>query len=288
MPFCHGFGFHFREVKDLNKVKSFKALWGMEGSLESQFERIAAAGYDGVESPIPDDLEKVLGIPAEEKQFRGLLERYNLEYIAMVFTTGEDHAESFREQVERAASYNPLLINSHSSRDSMPFGEQAAYFEKAQTVEQRLGIPVGHETHRGRAMFTPWTTSALLREFPGLKLTSDFSHWVCVCESLLEDQQENLKLAFERTLHIHSRVGYAQGPQVPHPGALEYVDELNAHEAWWQQIIQDRAKSGTPLTFTPEFGPPAYMPRLPFTNQPVADLWEVCLWMKQRFEQLLK
>jgi sugar phosphate isomerase/epimerase len=270
----------------LIKVKSIKSLWGMEGSLESQFERIAAAGYDGIESPHPNALGITGGNPADEKQFRSLLDRYQLDYVAMVFTSGADHAESFREQVERAAGLAPIMINSHSARDAMSFDEQIAFFEKALDVERKLGIPVGHETHRGRAMFTPWTTGALLREFPELKLTADFSHWVCVCESLLEDQKEHLELAFQRTIHVHSRVGYAQGPQVPHPGAPEYVLELSTHEGWWKQIIHAHANAGTQLTVTPEFGPPDYMPRLPFTNQPVADLWQVCLWMKERFEQL--
>jgi sugar phosphate isomerase/epimerase len=268
-------------------VKSIKSLWGMKGTLESQFERVAAAGYKGIESPHPGQLAITGGIPAEEKQFRSLLERYKLDYVAMVFTDGVDHAESFREQAQRASTLNPILINSHSGRDAMAFDEQRAFFEKALAVEHKLGIPVGHETHRGRAMFTPWTTGALLREFPQLKLTADFSHWVCVCESLLEDQKEHLELAFQRTIHIHSRVGFAQGPQVPHPGAPEYAIELSTHEGWWRQIAQVHANAGKPLTFTPEFGPSDYMPRLPFTNQPVTDLWQVCLWMKERFEQML-
>lgn len=263
-----------------------KALWGMEGSLESMFERIAIAGYDGIESPLPNVMKDILGFPAEEKQFRRLLEQYKLDYIAMVFT-GDNHADSFSDQIERAVTFSPIKINSHSGKDGMSFNEQLAFFEKAQAVEQKLDIPIGHETHRGRAMFTPWTTAALLREFPELKLTSDFSHWVCVCESLLEDQTENMELAFQRTIHIHSRVGFAQGPQVPHPAAPEYAVELSAHENWWKRIIQIHEKAGMQLTVTPEFGPPAYMPRLPFTNQPVADLWQVCLWMKHRFEQML-
>jgi hypothetical protein len=270
------------------KVKSIKSLWGMEGTLESQFEQIAIAGYEGIESPLPNVMEQILGISADEKQFRSLLEQYKLDYIAMVFTGGDNHAESFSEQVESAATFSPIKINSHSARDGMPFDEQAAFFEKALAVEQRLGIQVGHETHRGRAMFTPWTTAALLRKFPELKLTSDFSHWVCVCESLLDDQKENLELAIQRTIHIHSRVGYAQGPQVPHPGAPEYALELSTHEGWWKRIVHIHENAGKQLTVTPEFGPAAYMPRLPFTKQPVADLWQVCLWMKERFEQMLK
>ncbi len=37
------------------------------------------------------------------------------------------------------------------------------------------------------------------------------------------------------------------------------------------------------MTFSPEFGPPNYMARLPFTQEPVADLWETCLWMGDHF-----
>jgi sugar phosphate isomerase/epimerase len=261
-------------------VKSIKSLWGMEGSLENQFERIASAGYKGIESPLPDQIERFFGFPAEERQFRNLLDQYQFDYIAMVFTEG-NHAESFGEQVKRAEHLGPIMINSHSARDNMTFDEQAAFFEKALTVEQSLSVPVGHETHRGRSMFTPWTTANLLRKFPELKLTADFSHWVCVCESLLPDQDEQLELAIQRTIHIHTRVGFPQGPQVPHPAAPEYSLELKTHLDWWRRIRTACSEAGRSLTFTPEFGPSAYMHTLPFTNQPVADLWEVCLWMKQ-------
>ena len=30
---------------------------------------------------------------------------------------------------------------------------------------------------------------------------------------------------------------------------------------------------------TPEFGPDGYLHTLPFTNAPVADLWEINTWM---------
>jgi hypothetical protein len=34
------------------------------------------------------------------------------------------------------------------------------------------------------------------------------------------------------------------------------------------------------FTITPEFGTDGYLHRLPFTRQPVADLWEVNRWIK--------
>lgn len=261
--------------------KMIKALWGMEGTLEEQLQRISEAGYAGIEAPMP--------AAEEEGRFRELLSRYGLDYIAMVFTGGEDHAASFEQQVERAMGFNPLLINSHSAQDCMPFKEQVAFFARALEVERQAGIAVGHETHRGRAMFTPWGTASLLDELPGLKLTADFSHWCCVCESLLGNQEDNLRRAFERVIHIHARVGYAQGPQVPHPGAPEYALELETHAEWWQKIVDLRKAEGSELiTITPEFGPPGYLHTLPYTNQPVADLWEVCLWMSGYLDEKIR
>ncbi|WP_409346348.1 sugar phosphate isomerase/epimerase family protein [Paenibacillus sp. MBLB4367] len=253
-------------------VKLFKSLWGMEElSYRESFALIAEAGYAGVESGVP--------APEHVGEFKELLDEYKLEYIALISTSG-NHGETFALGLERAAAIKPLLVISHSARDCMPYEEQLQFFRQALEAERSAGVPVGHETHRRRAMFTPWSTAQLLRDLPELKITADFSHWCCVCESLLEDQTDALQLAFERTLHVHARVGYAEGPQVPHPAAPEYARELEAHMAWWRQIVRLRERSGFAYTtVTPEFGPPGYMHTLPFTNQPVADLWDTCLWM---------
>lgn len=259
------------------ELRLIKSLWGMEScSYNENLQKIAAAGYAGVEGPVP--------LAQHREEFASLLREYNLDYIALISTSG-NHEDSFAAGVDAAAVLQPKLIISHSARDCMDGERQLQFFEHAVEIEKRYGIPVGHETHRHRAMFTPWTTARLLTAIPNLKITADFSHWCCVCESLLEDQSEHLQLAFERTIHIHARVGYAHGPQVPHPGAPEYSMELAAHESWWEQILKSRAKQGfSYTTVTPEFGPPGYMHTLPYTNQPVTDLWDVCLWMAERLK----
>lgn len=257
------------------ELKVFKAQWGMTEPLEQQFAKIVEAGYQGIEGAPP--------APEQEKLFRQLLDSTKLDYIAGIHSSG-DHVATFRERAERAAQFGPLLITSHSGRDYMEWDEQQRFFESALAVEQRLGIPFAHETHRGRAMFTPWTTAKLLRQYPELKLNADFSHWVVVTESLLEEQLDNVELAISRTIHVHGRVGFRHGPQVPDPAAPEYAAELQAHEAWWDAICRRRAEQGaSSFTFTPEYGPPGYMHTLPYTKQPLADLWSVCLWMGQRF-----
>ncbi|MGG1554022.1 sugar phosphate isomerase/epimerase family protein [Paenibacillus ferrarius] len=260
------------------KIELFKALWGMSGTYHEMFGKAAEAGYRGIEAPMPS--------ADRECEFRQGLEHYSLQYIAQIFTDGEDHASSLKEQVKRAAAFNPVHIVSHSARDKMSELEQDRFFEQALRIEADNGIVLAHETHRHRSMFAPWTTARLLRKFPELRITADFSHWTNVCESLLHDMEEEMTLAVRHAHHIHGRIGFSQGPQVPHPGAPEWSKELERFESWWKQIIDYRAAQGESVTtVTPEFGPVPYMPTLAFSNQPVVSLWDVNEWMAARIRE---
>jgi sugar phosphate isomerase/epimerase len=265
------------------KLILVKSFWGMEGALRDKVRRIAEAGYDACEGQ-PANLGTV-------GEFVPLMREFKLAYVPMILTEAADnsvagHLADFRAKLEKALAYEPLQITAHSGRDSWTFAEQEAFFGEALALERRCGIHINHETHRSRVMFTPWTTATLLRHFPDLHLTADFSHWVNVCERLPEDQADNLALAIARARHVHGRVGYEQGPQVNDPRAPEWAGHLAAHETWWDAIVRTRQQAGAKtFTFNPEFGPPTYMPTLPHTQQPLVNLWEVCLWMAQRFKQ---
>jgi hypothetical protein len=61
---------------------------------------------------------------------------------------------------------------------------------------------------------------------------------------------------------------------------------VDAHETWWDAVRDAREKAGAKrLTFDPEFGPWRYMPCLPYTRQPVAGLWDLCLWGADRLRE---
>ena len=42
----------------------------------------------------------------------------------------------------------------------------------------------------------------MLERFAELKLVCDFSHWVCICERLIDDQLDIIKLCAERCHHL--------------------------------------------------------------------------------------
>ncbi|SRR5581483_2695495 len=265
------------------KLKIYKSLWGMETPgvsvpLEAQFARIQAAGYDGIESAAQD--------VREPKTFRTLLKDSGLSYIALVYTESADHADELRRRISDALPYDPVKIVAHAGRDTMSFGKTIRFFEQALRIEEEMGIPIAHETHRRRPLYSPMNTLVLLRELPDLHINADFSHWCTVTESMLEDHTEALSTAARRAIHIHGRVGFENGPQVPDPRIPEWEDRVQKHESWWDLIIASHLlRKEKELTFVPEFGPPTYMHTLPATGAPTADLWEVCLWSADRFRR---
>lgn len=264
-------------------IKLARSLWGVTDSWEAAFPRFHNVGYSAIECSLPE--------ASQRSRFRALLAQHGFGYIAAIYTQGntpQEHAASFAAQVDDALTMQPMLINCHSGRDAFTMDESAAFFEAALSIERAAGIDVAHETHRGRILYNPWITIQLIEQLPGLKLCADYSHWVCVAERLLMGCEAILAACAPRVIHIHGRVGYEEGPQVPDPRAPEYAQHVAAHEIWWKQIATAQAAAGRSfLTLTPEFGPPAYLHTLPHTNVPVANLSDICDWMARREASVL-
>lgn len=260
------------------KLHIFRHLWGVDPPWDQDFVEFAQKGYHGVEVP----LSLVKDIPA----FVNGLSAHGFQCIPMIFTSGqsvEEHIASFRTQVHDALVLKPTLINSQSGVDAFTLEQSRQFFRDALRIEAEAGVPIAHETHRGRILFNPWITAQLLDDFADLKLCCDFSHWVCVSERLIDDQIDVIRGCAKRAIHVHARVGYPEGPQVPDPRAPEYAAFVEAHERWWDIIWETQANDGQAVsTLTAEFGPPPYLHTLPHTNVPVADLREICDWQADR------
>ena len=62
---------------------------------------------------------------------------------------------------------------------------------------------------------------------------------------------------------------------------LEWTERF---EGWWDRVIQNCDDQGRKfITINPEFGPPEYQPFDPSSGKPLADIWEICLWITNRF-----
>ena len=255
-----------------------KSKWEMwDDPLESFLERSAASEFQATEIYL-GSLHETPG------EIARLHASYELQLIGQILTQGQncqEHVRSLEAQFEFAAQCQVVMINSHAGRDVFSFEENLQIFELITQLSQSSGIPFLVETHRGRPTYSAIETRKYLAALPELHLTADFSHWMVVHESDLQDQSETLELAIRRADYIHARVGYAEGPQIPDPRAPEWKGAVERHLELWQQIIDRRRAQGREeLYITPEFGPPAYMHTAPFTNQPVADVWEQNVYMK--------
>ncbi len=261
------------------QLKLIRHLWGLDEPWETLFPKIKAAGFTGIETGAPP--------PEQRDRLLDLLRANDLALVLGTFTSGDTvqaHVDDLRRQLEVATTFKPLLVGCHGGRDAWNWSQCEQFFSAALEAEEAFGLPVGHETHRGRPLYTPWATRDMLAAFPQLKLCADLSHWVVVAERLADAEIEGIiRQAAARTIHIHARVGYEEGPQVPDPRAPEYARHLAAHEGWWDMIWDAQAARGDAVsTLTPEFGPPMYLHTLPYTNVPVADLWDICTWQAHR------
>ena len=186
----------------------------------------------------------------------------------------------------------PSQINCHSGRDSWSYSESKRFFTLAtEYTRDHISVPVYHETHRGRVLFNPWVTRDLVNDIPLLRLTADYSHWVNVCERLIDSEADVLTAIASRVDHIHARVGHEQGPQVNDPRAPEWEKHVTAHERWWKEIIERRITEGAKqITIVPEYGPVegGYQPSEPYTQKPLANLDEIVEWSARRMRSLFQ
>lgn len=251
--------------------------WGYEGSYDDFFTKIKKDGYNGCETWLPGE-EKYRKELAEAAQKHGLV--YGIMY-GISDANPEKNLEEFKKGLNDAIALKPIYINCHTAKDFFSFKQLRPFFDYTIQLSKKTGIPIYHETHRGRALYSAPVTKNFLEKIPELKVTADLSHWCNVHESFLEDQEETMKLVLERTAHIHARIGYAEGPQVNDPRAPEWEYAVKKHFEWWDKVVERKKKNSERITFLTEFGPPLYMQTLPYTLQAVSNQWEINVHMMQ-------
>jgi sugar phosphate isomerase/epimerase len=261
------------------KIKYFCSWWGLDAlGLRTMLEKIKGAEYDGVEIAIPSDTLR-------RRELRALLDELQLDVIAhqyqAVGQAFDDYVRSFEQCIEVAASFGPVLVNSHTGRDSWTREQNLRFVEITQKAEERHGIPILHESHRRHFLYSAPAALEYFQQAPNLTITADFAHWVCVAESLLVGHDIALEEAIRRAGHIHARVGFAEGPQVPDPFSPIWRRELEVFSDWWLRIAQRfRLEGRKCLTVTPEYGPPPYGWISLQSGEPLYDFFEMNVLMR--------
>ena len=266
-------------------IEFYAPRWGSEDISWSVFlDKVKSHAFDGVEVyPLQTPHEKLemlvrladMGLEfsllhAEMKEGRD----FNKYLVAM--------ERNLYELVNyQTSTIKPQFITSQTGREYYTKDQMAECFAICDRISQESSISIIQETHRNKWSYAAHVVKDYLKEFPSLKLALDFSHWVCVSESYLEDQEDAIELAIKHGVHLHARVGHTQGPQVTDPRAPENAEALQNHlnwrDKWARHLIQNNAHS---CTITPEFGPYPYMAHQCYTQNPVASQWERNCYIK--------
>lgn len=259
-------------------LKILATNWGFNGNTDEFCAAARKEGYDGIE----------IWWPVEAKDQQELFDALKKHSLEVGFLVGgyqpdwKQHLQTFKENSNAAARNSvqrPLYINCHSGRDHFSVEQNSAFIEHTNALAKETGVTICHETHRSRILFAAHITRQYIEKYPALKLTFDVSHWCNVHESLLADQAETVAIALERVEHIHARIGHPEGPQVNDPRAPEWEATVKQHFDWWDTVMDRKKKTGGTMTILTEFGPPDYMPTLPYTRQPLADQWAINVHM---------
>ena len=235
--------------------------------------KVKEAGYHGVEIDLPINLLK-------KQKICSLLNDFELDFVAQHWETKEvnfaKHKDKLKRHLYNLAETRPLLINSHTGMDFYSRKQNGILIEMAHQIEEETGIAISHETHRSRFSFAAHSCLPYLEEYPFLKLTSDFSHWCCVAETMLENQTSAIQKAIKHTYHIHARVGSPQSPQVIDPRDENYKNELGQFLKWWGDMLKNAiVTERTYMTVAPEYGPYPYSQYWPNTQMSMGNQWEI-------------
>lgn len=267
------------------EIKFFATRWGNTQKWIEFLAKVKDEGYDGVEVNIRPDacLNELDDLQNNACKFGMALIAQHSKTIDADFET---HCRNYEKWLQLIIPYKWTLVNTQTGKDYFTFEQNKRLINLATDYSVKHCIPIVHETHRGKFSFAAHITKQYLQQIPELRLALDISHWVAVAESYLTDQQEAVDMAIAHTDHLHARVGYIQGPQVPDPRSPEWSEALGCHLNWWDMLIAHQVALGkTEFTITPEFGPFPYMMQTPYSQQPLANQWEMNAYMKNLLRQ---
>lgn len=262
-------------------INFFCPRWGFEHINWNTFlSRVKEAGYHGVEwfpySEEVDFEEVVKQIRAHDLQLCIVMTvtKQNLDF--------EDYLLQLKQDLRSLSQIGPPLhISAQTGREYYSAQQAQKCIAVCNAVSAETGVPIYLETHRNKWSYAAHTVYPMLLSDPNFLLTLDISHWFCVSESYLEDQQEAVDLAISRARHLHARVGHTQSSQVADPARQEYEQALQEHlKVWDKWVYQQKSSGKRSITITPEFGPRPYLTLTDDNQQADEVQWQQNLWVK--------
>ena len=265
------------------KFQVYQSFWGMtslpygsdeEWSIEEKLEKIAAAGFDGV--------EWLMEYEEQRREMVPICDRLGLKRSNIVFPwTPEEFSDDIAAAKDGGAS--------HINLQPMPIPRAVAhgvpYIVRLIDMAAEAGYELFIETHRDRMTTDMYFTLDLIEAVPDMVLCGDLSHFLVGREftgpPLSEANQAYMEQILERCGAFHGRVASREQVQVPFLFEHNKV-WLDLYAGWWEygfKKFKARAGEDDALTFVVEVGPPTYAIQ-GSDGQELSDRWEEAIYMK--------
>lgn len=247
-----------------------------EWTLDEKFQRVHAAGFEGVECWLSDE---------NEREHKDALDRVGLR-----LTLGH-HPHTLgdvRQTVERALRLHADFVFAQPLHPYVSIPEAAAFCKEARKIANDQGLTFFVETHRNNIPESLNQALQFIEAWPEVRFTGDFSHFVVVGEFYGWEEEgaiERMRPVLERTSHLHGRISNGEAVQVDvgdgSGGTAQFFVAI------WAEAMRNWLKGAGPgdvFPFASELGPPRYAITTP-DGKEFSDRWEQSLVMKRLAEQ---
>ncbi len=182
--------------------------------------------------------------------------------------------------LQQALSKVPTSVNIHLGIGTEEDQQIVQWLNAIQDIQTT--IPIYIETHRGTVTQDPYRCLALLRQFPALRFTGDFSHWYI--STLMADHFQKKFNAIlpilQNTRMIHARMSSPGMIQPPLKNI--FTEDKNHFLQLWNQVLRLNPDHKIPIVIELLSHQLGYAPATP-TGEDAVDRWEEAIHLKSIF-----
>jgi hypothetical protein len=266
-----------------------QSMWGMTGlpsptewSVAEKLARIAEAGFDGVDMPVPQNAE-------EERRVQEVHSKYGLETVLLLFT-GTESMDLLDRALAAARRTQSPWLDVHVGNYLVPEDDARRFLADMVERAGRQGVAALVQTHRGRVTQDLLRTVAYAKAIAGLRFCLDLSHYFVAGEiggRLTPEMDRVVDVLVERASMLDGRVSNGEQVQIDMGSPADNKPTLYFAELWKRTMIRwlKQAGAGDVFIFRVELGPPSYA-ILDLNGREISDRWAQATRMRALAERL--
>jgi sugar phosphate isomerase/epimerase len=250
---------------------------GAEWSITERLDRIAAAGFTGLDTscttePEADELGAMLSD-------RGL---------ASGFWALASEADDLLSPIELAHRMRAQYLSARVTGSLKASPEIADILEEMFELVNDAGLPLFIETHRGTVTQDLRRTVKVIDRFKKVRFTGDFSHYALAGElngTWSDEVWDHFRPIAARCSHWHGRISFGEQAQNDiGDGRGELAQQFKKLWSMGMAAWLKKSQPGDVLPFTCELGPAPYA-ITDLSGRELVDRWEQSLIVKRLAEE---